>query len=492
MAVTRRSRTGCITCKTRRIKCDEQKPSCRRCISSKLICEGYFVGPRSISAPSQLLNDEERRAFLFFQTRTVHRIFGQRDAKDWISILLQLSHAKPPVKHVIVALASVHESLEPVNDFILIRKRPGPAENIAYMAALKHYNIMIHFLRTEPLNTSSQPDTILVLCILAVCFEQFRGNDATCLLHLTAGIQLLSSWRTRTDNYNKLQNFSRPTADLINQQLAPILQRLRVQFALCMDLRHAWRNTGSPPYLPRPSIPSSYEDLDKARSDFDRLMNYTFTTMERCLEEGRTIPKDHLTATLIHWRQAMNPSRATGRSSSIQTCTYKLLMLYFHLSLIIIGTYGTSFETDFDEHGDAFELIANLAHELLQYWRTEPHQYSSLFSFDLGITPPMFFVASRCRNSKIRRKALGVMLLSPFYHGTWSDRYTGLCAQRIIEIEEESQQPSGDNMYIPEHQRIRKVSADLEKDNAQIVMQYIRAPFHQTSEVYNTFIPVEE
>jgi hypothetical protein len=32
---------GCRTCKTRRLKCDEQEPACRRCQKANLICPGY-------------------------------------------------------------------------------------------------------------------------------------------------------------------------------------------------------------------------------------------------------------------------------------------------------------------------------------------------------------------------------------------------------------------------------------------------------------------
>lgn len=38
-------KSGCITCKIRKIKCDEEKPSCRRCTSTGRTCDGY--GPRA-------------------------------------------------------------------------------------------------------------------------------------------------------------------------------------------------------------------------------------------------------------------------------------------------------------------------------------------------------------------------------------------------------------------------------------------------------------
>ncbi|KAK9248253.1 hypothetical protein V1506DRAFT_529431 [Lipomyces tetrasporus] len=43
-AVRRRTRTGCLTCRKRRIKCDEGKPKCANCSKSRRVCEGY--GPR--------------------------------------------------------------------------------------------------------------------------------------------------------------------------------------------------------------------------------------------------------------------------------------------------------------------------------------------------------------------------------------------------------------------------------------------------------------
>lgn len=40
-AFSHRSKTGCLTCRRRRIKCDECKPFCQNCIRSHRICSGY-------------------------------------------------------------------------------------------------------------------------------------------------------------------------------------------------------------------------------------------------------------------------------------------------------------------------------------------------------------------------------------------------------------------------------------------------------------------
>ncbi|KAL0942968.1 C6 zinc finger domain protein [Colletotrichum truncatum] len=41
--VTSRDRTGCVTCRARRLKCDEGKPSCNNCIRLNLECGGYVT-----------------------------------------------------------------------------------------------------------------------------------------------------------------------------------------------------------------------------------------------------------------------------------------------------------------------------------------------------------------------------------------------------------------------------------------------------------------
>ena len=40
-AWTPKVKTGCKTCKRRKIKCDESRPSCQRCVKAKLVCDGY-------------------------------------------------------------------------------------------------------------------------------------------------------------------------------------------------------------------------------------------------------------------------------------------------------------------------------------------------------------------------------------------------------------------------------------------------------------------
>ncbi|KAH8424638.1 putative C6 finger domain protein [Aspergillus melleus] len=53
----KRTKTGCLTCRQRRIKCGEEKPICNNCVKSKRECKGYaqrlvFMNPLGVSNPS--------------------------------------------------------------------------------------------------------------------------------------------------------------------------------------------------------------------------------------------------------------------------------------------------------------------------------------------------------------------------------------------------------------------------------------------------------
>ncbi|KAJ5145690.1 uncharacterized protein N7515_000254 [Penicillium bovifimosum] len=472
-----------------RIKCDEHRPSCLRCVASKRICEGYPT-PLQHSLSPDSLNDEERRAFLFFRSRTSRQIFGYRDVDAWLSTLLQLGHCEMPIKHALTALASLHESLEPVDSCVSIRRSKKHAQIAAQVLALKHYTSAIKSVQTETPDMSSRPDVTMTLCLLFICFEQFRSGDAACLIHLTAGLKLIYWWRQHTNVYSNLREYCRPARDLINDQITPVLQRLRVQFSLCRDSRHALRDSGVPLYLPPPTIPSSYSSLDNARKDYDRAMNYVFSFLERDQPADSQSPQQTPITVLRQWKAALDHSDFSAEPPMIEECTHKLLELYYHVSTVIIETYGAESESVFDSFTERFQVIVDLAESITKIWKIQSQDFNILFSFDLGITPPMFFVASRCRHGLIRRKAVDLMLHSPFYHGAWQDRYSGLCAQRMIEIEEENIGAGVDDINVEESRRIRKISADLQENGLEIVMQFTRWPFVSNSPVHTTSISV--
>ncbi|MCJ1306946.1 hypothetical protein MMC25_000590 [Agyrium rufum] len=169
-------RTGCITCKIRRVKCDEQKPECLRCRDTGRKCDGYLsaaeLGKKS-SAPngarkgsviqtgtdgqrsqstSLIVSDpsifddsassedvalvmrethqvpdvfslkslstdlpgteQEKRSFYYYHTRATRDLAGYFESEFWERQVLQASHREPAIRHALLALSSIYETFE--------------------------------------------------------------------------------------------------------------------------------------------------------------------------------------------------------------------------------------------------------------------------------------------------------------------------------------------------------------------------------------------
>ncbi|KAH6632920.1 hypothetical protein C7974DRAFT_162188 [Boeremia exigua] len=53
-----RTRTGCITCRIRRVKCDERKPACMRCTTTGRTCDGYPSNFRVVASAQTTIPSE--------------------------------------------------------------------------------------------------------------------------------------------------------------------------------------------------------------------------------------------------------------------------------------------------------------------------------------------------------------------------------------------------------------------------------------------------
>ncbi|KAF4511976.1 hypothetical protein G6O67_001168 [Ophiocordyceps sinensis] len=115
-----RSKTGCITCRKRKKKCDEAKPRCMNCEKNAVVCEGYHEKQLWKSGKDRAEEERLRRGSL--PTVTLQPIFkGVETKEDWIfwrhyvnhfsNVLTVEGEAKNAFKDVILQLANQHQGL---------------------------------------------------------------------------------------------------------------------------------------------------------------------------------------------------------------------------------------------------------------------------------------------------------------------------------------------------------------------------------------------
>lgn len=273
-------RSGCLTCKARRIKCDEARPSCAKCISAGKQCAGY-EGPPSrpntqielrpkaeasvlstpVANPSSLTSSEGY-ALDYFRTRALESLLpGSNWLLGWDQLILPLCQTEPAVVHATVALGSLGRALE---------CEPGDHMQMA----LVQYNRTIFTLRNsiEALHrnaSTNAAELILTVCLLLFSFDTLQGNDAAAFLHLRNGLKILFEHAERTQSTSPtagkrrvlLQTQPRSRMDLLAQTFI----RLDADLATLQDQDPYLYATLSLP------VPDVFKSLSEAMVHLDAL-----------------------------------------------------------------------------------------------------------------------------------------------------------------------------------------------------------------------------
>ncbi|KAG5952539.1 hypothetical protein E4U53_000614 [Claviceps sorghi] len=264
-------RTGCVTCKKRRKKCDEEKPICRRCREEDYVCDGYLETPavkqqhkpkpyclmdhshHTHAAPSRQKlpgNAFEHYFQHHFFTFTIHDMMDLPKATTFLTTtLVTLQQHNSYIQPAITALGAAHWL------FLAGVNRTNHLQSFV----VDQYNKAIANL-IPSMGTGRHPDMepILACCLLFVCLESLRGNQSQAIRHLEAGSRLFSEHLQSKNSAPALQ------------WLAAMFQSLGNQAALFAE-RQILRDLTL--FLPAPEGDSSkaFAHLDDANEALDRL-----------------------------------------------------------------------------------------------------------------------------------------------------------------------------------------------------------------------------
>ncbi|OCT48949.1 hypothetical protein CLCR_04682 [Cladophialophora carrionii] len=303
-------KTGCTTCRLRRVKCDEGKPSCRRCTTAGRICDGYdqqskaaislswenhpwthswtpfvrpaasveaspesYALPRLLLPPRLLVFDsaEEQQSYDFFRSRSVGELTEvfHIDETFWNLCVLQMSMTQPAVRYAVAALGAMHR-IYATGDTTAI---PADASDSQTRFALEQCNRSIKSLlerrgseaRAEKLST-------LVACILYTCLASIQGHQRQSIMHLRNGMKLLDNLVQQKDVNNSGPWTSYHTQI---QSFLTTLSSLEIQARslMCEEDLPAWptrtriRGSSFPPTDIR------FSSLSEARDFFESVLN---------------------------------------------------------------------------------------------------------------------------------------------------------------------------------------------------------------------------
>ncbi|TVY23371.1 Transcriptional regulatory protein [Lachnellula hyalina] len=233
-------------------------------------------------------------------------------------------------------------------------------------------------------------------------------------------------------------------------------------------------------------IPDIFKTSQEARSSLDalceRIMRFTEALSFYYQGPNNILPASIKSSglgfrtQLAQWAAAFEPllnSRGRPGITNTERAGINVLkMLQIMTSILFLMGFSTS-EMDFDNFYPQFKEIIDLAQEVVLHeelslaqakcgdtprcrhrhrqrateeWRSNPathfpglaaHQpdtyreedgYAHIkasFALDLGIVPPLFVVATKCRDRKLRRDAIKLLMVSPRREGMWDSILSG-------------------------------------------------------------------
>ncbi|KFY00843.1 hypothetical protein O988_03082 [Pseudogymnoascus sp. VKM F-3808] len=477
--------TGCLTCKVRRIKCDESKPHCNRCLRTGRTCDGYsspLPRPTAItSCPTSTIahlpslsavlislpgTPSERLSFHFFLSHTAPQLRGLFESPFWSQHVLQACLREEAIWHAAVALGAAHGRL------YAEKSRGGEGQRWEGEGfAIKQYVKAISCL-TRRGSGERRIDVALMACVLFTCFESLRGHHAPALVHLDNGVNLLLELQSHEKQGHLITQTYPPTPYTPLSALQALLTRLDTQATQLLPSRHTRLHPVSTP----PTHYETFTSLEEAQRASDELWNYCLYTLQPSYSSPYLHPQPQPSHDDLTHRQA---SYATALTTYLTTHPPRTAreqqaghMLRLHTLVATLSLSTTSLppsEDVWDTHTPSFAAIVDLARRIIDL-DTDVDIYApetGVVGLDTGVLGPLYLTALRCRDPMVRREAVELLKKERRREGLWDSTLLATVAERVVRIEE------GDSKSEMDMGRISDVDVVFDPEGCRVGVRFM-------------------
>ncbi|KAL9112060.1 MAG: hypothetical protein Q9227_003680 [Pyrenula ochraceoflavens] len=473
-----KTRTGCLTCKQRRVKCkksesrelvyrelmndsgDETRPVCKRCATAGRACEGYenplvfvmleggategraqsstggktgsaheksrpFTVTRSagvLHRPAALVlghfkDQHASRSLQFFQERTSVTLARGCSGEDfWREAMLRGAECYPSsVGQLVLALSSIHLSYDRPDD-----------SNLRIRALQYCGNAASRLSREKALGT----DTILLSCLLFIGYEYFSGDVKASLVHIGNGLKILEAWKEGDCADQKSGTISQESIDLINTQIMPIFVFMKQVFGALIAKKSPSPDAEQPATYASPNeamdaMDNIWRALGDLRDDLD-------SADQEKIASGfagiRTLMRDWDKATGGNFWTS-DPKGITRRKHLQFKIHRKVVSLL--MKILAPGKDVVTAANDID-----FEEILKLYEDSIPKGQEVTAIENNFLHFELGLIPPLFFTATRACNSLLRRRAIDQLHSLRRKENLWDSCWAAQIARDLLVFDE--------------------------------------------------------
>lgn len=446
MRFATKTKTGCLTCRQRRIKCDEGKPQCANCARSGWICGGYqartalqnrshvryhdgggVTAKPPVALQSHFGTSWESHSFQLFIELTAEEISRFSNPHFWKVLVPQVSQQHEAVKHALLATTLAFSERKS----FVVSEQPKNA-------AVHYYSQAISAVIRNP----PDADIVLLLSVLFWTYENLAGHAINALKHLYAAIRIL--------NERSPKGISRD--DLISEDIEPTIGEGLVAASTVL-------HPGGSDVLQTPSLAaflhevrnatprSRMKDLYGARVDLVRCMRCLILAKQIMMSPSPQMPSlEPVIDLLRQWKSAFDRSCSDWRLADVRALnmTYHKAVMSAEIMQQQLGG-GTQ---DQELWGNQFSYLVEEA----EFVESQTLHHAA----DLGVISTLAFIARFSPDEETAEKALTVLSQSKKFEGMWDG---GVCATLMRTVREVDRQST--NCHSTDFQAILARSAGL-------------------------------
>ncbi|QKX64115.1 uncharacterized protein TRUGW13939_11288 [Talaromyces rugulosus] len=384
------------------------------------------------------LREQQSLDFFLAETKT-------RFPAEFCRPILKAANTEAVLAHAVISFGALHQAYE---------YRPDGATRVDYTPlgqfATYQYGKALRLLRAQSRRPRGletlmpREDITLACCVLFACFESIRGCRRSTIIHITRGLNLLRQYKTLPQ--------STQGALVPKQVLTSLLTRLDNQLVELLGTKVSV-TINDKNYDKQ--VTSALETMEEicAREDsycsLDGLLNNILhDRLNTALAiEGRVVPNlpsdqgrvsRYLKELQSNFTSASTPKHPTPGEGDSYDHDPGIMQIWCILGNIYVSLPLTMFpEHVWDQYMADFGSIVSLAENYINRSRS-PGRSSrrQTFSFSLGIIPPLYVVASRCRDRDIRRRAITLLKNCKRREILWDSNMATEAAIQVIMIEE--------------------------------------------------------
>ncbi|KAH8602348.1 hypothetical protein B0O99DRAFT_708121 [Bisporella sp. PMI_857] len=351
-------------------------------------------------------------------------------------------------------------SHQPYRNYFPVSTRPTLAldslkqKETEYEYAISQYSRAISSLKLLLSSKLSDGSHYKIALITAICFiaiENLQGDLPTASRNMAGALSI--AIEPKPDYVQCLKNRGGiPDYNAIDDELLAVFADLDMQTTLPSFYGVNYFSYGMPlvlvslPCMPSPEIPTEFPNIGAAKTalmQIHALLTRLHSQSPHHLA-SKTTSSNEYKGLLDQWKTAFAP--LFQQAQDIFTASYdwpadpKAYIPFFILSsnhalatIIACTNAGNCPEMFYDNMMPEFQRIINYSEIIVDALCSRS---PSIFTFEVGVLPPLYVAGAKCRDPKLRRKAIALMRQCPSQEGVWQGSGSAQICEWVMEIEE--------------------------------------------------------